>query len=88
MTLKQLLRGSALAGALLLPLALSAQDPVQDRVAVRQGRRQVRTDRKAALAAPVGQKAPDRQAARAQRQTVRPQRRELRQDRRQIVQGR
>jgi hypothetical protein len=85
MKLHRVIQGITLAGSLLLPLALSAQDPVQDRVAVRQGRRQVRADRKAALRAPVGSKAPDRQAARQERQTVRPQRRELRQDRRALI---
>lgn len=85
MKLHKVIQGITLAGSLLLPLALSAQDPVQDRVAVRQGRRQVRADRKAALQAPVGSKYVDRQAARQERRTVRRQRRELRQDRRALV---
>jgi hypothetical protein len=75
-------KGFVLSGALLLPVVLAAQDSTQDRGEVRAGRRQVRNDRKAAVKAPVGDKAPERQAARKERQTVRPERRETRQDRR------
>lgn len=75
-------KGLVLSGALLLPVVLVAQDSTQDRGEVRSGRRQVRNDRKAAVKAPVGDKAPERQAARKERQTVRPERRETRQDRR------
>jgi Ni/Co efflux regulator RcnB len=85
MKLHRFIQGITLVGSLLLPLALSAQDPAQDRTTVRQSRHQVRADRKAALQAPVGSKSADRQAARQDRQTVRPQRRGLRQDRRAVV---
>ena len=85
MKLHRFIQGITLAGSLLLPLALSAQDPVRDRVAVRHDRRQVRADRRAALQAPVGSKYVDRQAAREDRRAARHQRRELRRDRREII---
>jgi hypothetical protein len=74
-------KGFVLGGALLLPVILTAQDVPQDRGEVRGDRRQVRKDRKAAVKAPVGDKAPERQAAREDRKTTRSDRRETRQDR-------
>jgi len=81
MRMMNFVKGFVLGGALLLPVVLVAQDSTQDRGEVRSGRRQVRNDRKAAVKAPPGEKAPERQAARKERQTVRPERRDTRQDR-------
>ena len=81
MRMMNLVKGFVLGGALLLPVVLTAQDAKQDRGEVRADRRQVRNDRKAAVKAPPGEKAPERQAARKERQTVRPERRDTRQDR-------
>ncbi|PWU05026.1 MAG: hypothetical protein C5B51_15800 [Terriglobia bacterium] len=86
--MKRLIYGFVLSGALLLPLALPAPNMAQNRAAVRQGRQQVRTDRQAAVNAPVGSKFTDRQAARQERQTIRPERRDLRQDRRAMIRRR
>jgi len=77
-----LLKVFVLSGALLLPLAAQDETPARktDAGQVRGSRRQVRRDRKAAVKAPVGQKAPDRQAAREDRKNTRSDRKDVRDD--------
>lgn len=82
MRMMNLLKVFVVSGSLLLPVVLTAQDTKQDRDEVRDGRRQVRKDRKAAVTTPVGQgKIADQRAAQKERKVVRSDRRETRQDR-------